>query len=85
MVLPQSPNIDATAFERMGIAQKSMWDIREHLTDGSFVPVLSEYAIAPEWNVWAVRPPARLSPARVRVFTNFLETKLREYESKIAS
>ena len=59
-----------------GIALKSKWDVLHHLADGSLVPVLPNFAIEPEWSVWAVRPPGRLMSARVRVFTEFIEKKL---------
>ena len=60
----------------IGIALKSKWDVLHHLGDGSLVPVLPDFAIEPEWSVWAVRPPGRLMSARVRVFTEFIEKKL---------
>ena len=59
-----------------GIALKSKWDVLHHLADDTLVPVLPEFAIEPEWSVWAVRPPGRLMSARVRVFTEFIEKKL---------
>lgn len=59
-----------------GIALKSKWDVLHHLAEGSLVPILSDFAVEPGWSVWAVRPPGRLMSARVRVFTEFIETKL---------
>jgi DNA-binding transcriptional LysR family regulator len=60
----------------VGIALKSKWDVLHHLAAGSLVQVLPDFAVEPEWSVWAVRPPGRLMSARVRVFTEFIEGKL---------
>ena len=59
----------------IGIARKCQWEIAEHLTAGTLIPVLEEYTILPEWNVFALRPPALQAPTRVRVFTDFLKSK----------
>ena len=60
-----------------GIALPSRWDILDSLADGSLEPVLGSYKVDPLWSVWAVRPPGKLVPARVRVFTDFVEQKLK--------
>ena len=60
----------------VGIALKSKWDVLHHLKDGTLVPVLIDYAVEPDWKIWAVRPPGRLISARVRIFTEFIEAKL---------
>ncbi|MEL6422894.1 MAG: LysR substrate-binding domain-containing protein [Pseudomonadota bacterium] len=61
----------------LGIATRSLWDVEFALADGSLVPVLPDYTVLPEWKVWAVRPPGRRAPARVRAFTGFLENVIR--------
>ncbi|MEH6523561.1 substrate binding domain-containing protein [Sulfitobacter sp.] len=66
------------ALAGVGVALKSKWDVLNYLTDGSLVPVLPDYAVEPEWSIWAVRPPGRLVSARVRAFTEFIEQKLHE-------
>ncbi len=60
----------------VGIALKSKWDVLHHLQDGTLVPVLSDFAVEPQWKIWAVRPPGRLVSARVRIFTDFIEANL---------
>lgn len=70
--------VTKAALSGVGIALKSAWDIRESLADGSLVPVLEEYSIEPVWSLWAVRPPGQSMPARVRVFIDFIESKLLE-------
>ena len=62
----------------IGIARKCQWEIAEHLAAGTLVPVLEGYTILPEWNVFALRPPAKQAPARVRIFTDFLKSKYAE-------
>jgi DNA-binding transcriptional LysR family regulator len=63
----------------IGIARKCQWEIAEHLEAGTLVPVLENYTILPEWNVFALRPPAQQAPARVRIFTDFLKSKYAEF------
>lgn len=70
--------ITEAALSGVGIALKSKWDILEHLADGTLVEVLQDYTVEPEWSIWAVRPPGRVTPARVRVFTDFVEVKLKQ-------
>ncbi|MPY24470.1 LysR family transcriptional regulator [Shewanella sp. YLB-07] len=60
-----------------GIALKSKWDLFEHLSSNTLVSILNDHTVKPEWNVWAVRPPGRLVSARVRIFTEFIEKKLK--------
>ncbi|MBY8974938.1 LysR family transcriptional regulator [Rhodobacteraceae bacterium NNCM2] len=69
--------VTEAAVSGLGIARKCRWEIAEQLADGSLVPVLADHAVAPAWNVFAVRSPSRLPPARVRAFTDFLEAKFR--------
>ncbi|MEH6737945.1 MAG: LysR substrate-binding domain-containing protein, partial [Sulfitobacter sp.] len=60
-----------------GIGLKSVWDVVNHLETGRLVQVLVGHTIEPTWQVWAVRPPNKVPPTRVQVFTNFLEDKFR--------
>lgn len=69
------------ALSGLGIARKCRWEIAEHLSAGALVSVLDSHTVAPEWNVFAVRSPSQLPPARVRAFTDFLEAKLRAVPS----
>ena len=60
----------------IGIARKCEWEIAGQLAAGSLVRVLEGYTVLPEWNVYAVRPPGRNIPSRVKVFTDFLAERL---------
>ena len=67
--------ITEAALADLGIALKSVWDIHHLLHDGSLQPVLQDFSVEPVWSLWAVRPPGRMVPARVRMFVDFLEAK----------
>ena len=69
--------VTEAALAGVGIALKSKWDILQYLSEGRLLPVLQKYTVEPEWNLWAVRPPGRNSPVRVKVFTQFIENKFR--------
>ena len=69
--------ITEAATSGTGIALKSRWDIVDQLSSGTLVELLSGYVVEPEWSVWAVRPPGRVVSARVQVFTEFIEQKLK--------
>lgn len=64
------------ALSGLGIARKCEWEIIEFLEAGRLVRILQDHTVTPEWNIFAVRAPSRVPPARVRVFTSFLENKL---------
>lgn len=61
----------------VGIAVKSLWDAGDAIARGDLVVLMSDFRVWPEWNIWAVRPPSPLVPARTRVFTEFLQEKFR--------
>ncbi len=61
----------------VGIAVTSLWNASDDITRGDLVVLMSEFRVWPEWNIWAVRPPSPLVPARTRVFTDFLQEKFR--------
>ena len=60
------------ALAGLGIALKSTWDVRDHLEDGSLVPVLREYTFGSDVAIYAVYPHRRHLPAKTRVFIDFL-------------
>jgi len=60
------------ALAGLGIALKSTWDVRDHLIDGSLVPVLPGYTFGTEVAIYAVYPHRRHLPAKTRVFIDFL-------------
>ena len=76
-----SEAVTEAALTGLGIARKCKWEIARHLAAGTLVPVLEDYLVVPEWSVYAVRPPSRLQPVRIRAFTDFLEEKLRSVPS----
>lgn len=69
--------ITEAAVAGLGVARKCVWEIGDHLATGRLIPVLEHFTVAPFWNIFAVRPPSRLPPARVRAFTDFLQAKFR--------
>ena len=79
-----SEAVTEAALTGLGIARKCRWEIAEQLAAGTLVPVLEDYRVVPEWSVFAVRPPSRLPPARVRALTDFLEEKFRSVPSLAA-
>ncbi|MEL6476712.1 MAG: LysR family transcriptional regulator [Pseudomonadota bacterium] len=70
--------ITEAALTGVGIARKCRWEVAEHLQSGALVPVLEDHTVLPEWGIFAVRPPSRQLPPRVRAFTEFLEAKFQK-------
>jgi len=66
----------AAAIGGLGFAQKSLWDVRRALADGRLTTVLDDYAVLPEASVWAVRPPGRSAPPRVKAFIDFFRAAI---------
>ncbi len=62
----------------LGIGLRSDWSILNELNEGHLVRVLPDYSIDPVWNIWAVRPPGPVMPARVRVFLQFLKKEFEQ-------
>jgi DNA-binding transcriptional LysR family regulator len=56
----------------LGVALKSTWDVRQHLEDGSLVPLLPGYTFGGDVAIYAVYPHRRYLPAKCRVFIDFL-------------
>lgn len=61
----------------VGIGVASLWKAGPDLKAGKFVRVLPDYTFVPKMDIWAVRPPGRLMPARVKVFLDFLSVRIR--------
>ncbi len=72
--------VTEVALANGGVALRSMWDVRQLIAEGKLVTLLDDYTILPEWNLWAVRPPGQIVPARVRAFIDFLEQKFKTLE-----
>lgn len=62
----------------MGIGMASLWHVGPAIKQGKVVQVLPDYKIWPETRIWAVRPPGRLTPVRVKVFLDFIEEVIRK-------
>lgn len=60
------------ALAGLGIALKSTWDVRDHLEDGSLVPLLPGYTFGTDVAIYAVYPHRRHLPAKTRAFIDFL-------------
>ena len=61
----------------MGIGRAALWHAGPDLMAGRLVRVLPDYDLVPESNIWAVRPPGRMMPARVRAFLSFMQEKIK--------
>ncbi len=59
------------ALAGLGLAWRSMWEVREALDSGALIPVLEDYA-APPNAVQALLPQRKHLPSRVRVFVEYL-------------
>lgn len=61
------------ALQGLGLAWRSLWEVKDDLSDGRLVTVLDEFS-APDYPVCAVVPQRRLLPARVRHFVDYLRS-----------
>ena len=60
----------------LGIGAAALWHAGPELKTGKLVPVLPGYRLWPERSIWAVRPPGRLMPARVKAFLDFMQARI---------
>ncbi|NHI00258.1 LysR family transcriptional regulator [Oceanimonas sp. MB9] len=60
----------------MGIGLTALWHAAPDIKAGRLVPLLTNYRVWPETKIWAVRPPGRLMPARVKAFLDFMQTHI---------
>ncbi|MEO1292584.1 MAG: LysR family transcriptional regulator [Pseudomonadota bacterium] len=58
-----------------GIAMKSIFDVGEDLKEGRLVELLPDWTMIGAGSIWALRPPGRFTPPRVRAFIDFLKEK----------
>ena len=56
----------------LGIALKSVWDVRRELEEGSLVRLFPDYTFGSDVGIYAVYPHRRFLPAKTRVFIDFL-------------
>lgn len=62
----------------IGIGLASMWHAGPAIKSGRIIRVLPEYKIWPPTKLWAVRSPGRLTPARVKVFLDFIAIRIKK-------
>ncbi|GAA6185173.1 LysR family transcriptional regulator [Aliiglaciecola sp. 3_MG-2023] len=55
----------------LGITVASTWSVYQHLKEKTLVPVLSNYPLLSETDIWAVFPSSRLLAPKVRVFIDY--------------
>lgn len=73
--------VTEAALSGAGIARKCAWEISELMSRGRLVQVLADHTVEPAWKVYAVRPPSRIEPPRVRIFKAFIASKYSEINS----
>lgn len=61
------------ALKGLGLAWRSLWEVKEDVSQGKLVTVLDQFA-TPDYPVYAVIPQRRFLPARVRQFIDHLKT-----------
>lgn len=62
----------------VGIGMAALWHVGPDIRSGRLVHVLPDYQVARETNIWAVRPPGRVMPARVKAFLDFMQRRMIE-------
>ncbi len=65
------------ALEGHGVIMRSEWDASPFVRAGQLEVLLDDYALPPA-DIYAVYPPKRNLPAKVRVFVDFLATHFEE-------
>lgn len=60
----------------LGIAYRSFWDVAEDLEAGRLKAVLTAYK-PPTVGIWAIYPPTRSVPGKVRAFIDFLAERFK--------
>lgn len=65
--------IDDLVQADVGIGLGSLWHVGPALRDGKLKQILPDYKVYPKTKIWAVRPPGRLMPVRVKVFLDYIE------------
>lgn len=61
----------------VGIGVGSLWHAGPSIKAGRLVRLLPDYQVWPETRIWAVRPPGKITPARVKIFLDYIETCIR--------
>lgn len=72
------------ALADLGICKISLWQAADHLRAGRLVRVLPAYSDLPALELWALRPPGKVMPARVKVFLDFIRDRIRAKNRTLA-
>ncbi|GHD75647.1 LysR family transcriptional regulator [Vogesella fluminis] len=62
------------ALAGLGLAWRSLWEVKDDLSDGRLVTVLERFS-SPDYPVYAVVPQRRFLPGRVRLFIDYLKER----------
>lgn len=62
------------ALAGLGLAWRSLWEVKDDLSDGRLVTVLERFS-SPDYPVYAVVPQRRFLPGRVRLFIDHLKAR----------
>lgn len=62
----------------MGVGYASLWHAGPSIHSGRVIPILTDYELWPQTRIWAVRPPGRVTPTRIKVFLDYIESKIVE-------
>ncbi|GGP21387.1 LysR family transcriptional regulator [Silvimonas iriomotensis] len=65
------------ALKGYGLAWRSLWEVKDDLTDGRLVTVLDAFS-APDYPVYAMMPQRKFMPLRVRHFVDHLKAVYNE-------
>ena len=66
------------ALAGLGISRSPTFICYKYIESGDLVPILTDYQI-PSMGIYAVYPPGRMMPHRVKVFTDFLSDRYGEH------
>ena len=60
----------------MGIGLAALWYVGPALKAGRLVRILPDHTPWPQTKIWAVRPPGRAMPLRVKTFMDFMNSRI---------
>lgn len=75
VIVNNSDAICEMLLQGLGICQMPTFIVQKYLNTGQLTQVLNQYQL-PEHNIYAVYPERRHTPAKVKVFIDFMATKL---------
>lgn len=69
--------VKSSVLAGFGIAERSLWDIRDDLADGRLQQVLPDFDIDHDMAIWLVFPPARYRSRASRALADMLSTEIK--------